>query len=202
MWKWRISPFFREVFLQLLKFSHLVKGRLKFQLDLERTNTSHVFTLLGVSWVKSTVTTTCKTDAFYMVCSMVYVQVAIVAYFSHVHQMFQTSSIMDIPLDMGAVHETTKSKMITKFTGLRNVILLSRLSVLQLFVCQCMQCVGANFFLLFSFSHTYLLTCIIFLFALRYFVNYAPLLGAVCKFGYSLLSRPFFIYQSFTCLSV
>ena len=29
-------------------------------------------------------------------------------------------------------HETTKSKIITKFTGLRNVILLSRLSALQL----------------------------------------------------------------------
>ena len=44
-----------------------------------------------------------------------------------------------------------------------------------------------NFFLLFSFSYTYLLSCILFLFALRYFVNYAPLLRAVCKFGYSLL---------------
>ena len=43
MWKWRISPFLREVFLLLLQFSHLIKGRLKFQLDLERTNTSHVF---------------------------------------------------------------------------------------------------------------------------------------------------------------
>ena len=39
---------------------------------------------------------------------------------------------------------------------------------------------------------TYLLSCILFLFALRYFVNYAPLLRAVCKFRYSLLSRPFF----------
>ena len=39
---------------------------------------------------------------------------------------------------------------------------------------------------------TYLLSCILFLFPLRYFVNYAPLLRAVCKFRYSLLSRPFF----------
>ena len=36
--------------------------------------------------------------------------------------------------------------------------------------------VGANFFLLFSFSYTYFLSCIIFLCALRYFVNHAPLL--------------------------
>ena len=140
MWKWRISPFLREVFLLLLRFSHLVKGRLKFQLDLERTDTSLVFTLLGGSWVKSTAISTCKTDAFYVLFSMVCVQVAIVANFSHVHQMFQASSIVDILLDMSAVHETTKSKMITKFTGLRNVvILLSRLFALQLFVCQCMQ---------------------------------------------------------------
>ena len=134
MWKWRISPFFREVFLLLLQFSHLVKGRLKFQLDLEQwTNTSHVFTLLGVFWVKSSVTVTCKTDAFYIVCSMVYVQVAVVAYFSHVHQIFQASSIMDILLYMSAVQETTKSKIITKFTGLRNVDLPSN----SLFVIVC-----------------------------------------------------------------
>ena len=140
MWKWRISPFLREVFLLLLQFPHLVKGRLKFQLDLERTDTSLVFTLLGGSWVKSTAIITRKTDAFYVLFSMVCVQVAIVANFSHVHQMFQASSIVDILLDMSAVHETTKSKMITKFTGLRNiVILLSRLFALQLFVCQCMQ---------------------------------------------------------------
>ena len=51
---------------------------------------------------------------------------------------------------------------------------------------------GANFFpFVFRFL-TYLLSCILFLFALRYFVNYAPLLRAVCKFRYSLLSRPFF----------
>ena len=140
MWKWRISPFLREVFLLLLQFSHLVKGRLKFQLDLERTDTSLVFTLLGGSWVKSTAIITRKTDAFYVLFSMVCVQVAIVANFSHVHQMFQASSIVDILLDMSAVHETTKSKMITKFTGLRNVVIfLSRLFALQLFVCQCMQ---------------------------------------------------------------
>ena len=135
-----ISPFLREVFLQLLQFSHLLKGQLKFQLDLERTNTSHVFTRSGGSWVRSTATITWKTDPFYILCSMVYVQVAIVANFSHVHQMFQASSIVDILLDKSAVHETTKSKMIIKFTGLRNVvILLSRLFALQLFVCQCMQ---------------------------------------------------------------
>ena len=32
-----------------------------------------------------------------------------------------------------------------------------------------------------------------FSFALRYFVNYAPLLRAICKFRYSLLSRPYFL---------
>ena len=90
------------------------------------------FSLLGVFWVQSTVTITCKTDAFYIVCSRVYVQVAVAVYFSHVHQMFQASCIMDILLDMSVVHETTKSQIITKFTGLRNVILLSRLSALQL----------------------------------------------------------------------
>ena len=40
---------------------------------------------------------------------------------------------------------------------------------------------------------TYLLSCILLLFALRYFVNYAPLLRAVCKFCYSLLSRPYLL---------
>ena len=60
------------------------------------------------------------------------------------------------------------------------------------------QTVGANIFpFVFRFL-TYLLSCILFLFALRYFVNYAPLLRAVCKFRYSLLSRPFF----FTSLRV
>ena len=51
--------------------------------------------------------------------------------------------------------------------------------------------VGVNFFpFVFRFL-TYLLSCILFLFALRYFVNYAPLLSAVCKFRYSLLSGPY-----------
>ena len=64
--------------------------------------------------------------------------------------------------------------------------------------------VGANFFLLFSFSYTYFLSCIIFLCALRYFVNYTPLLRAVCKFGYSLLSRPYFtrVASVYQCNSV
>ena len=53
--------------------------------------------------------------------------------------------------------------------------------------------VGAIFFpFVFRFL-IYLLSCSLFLFALRYFVNYAPLLRAVCKFGYSLLSPPFFV---------
>ena len=52
---------------------------------------------------------------------------------------------------------------------------------------------GANFFpFVFRFL-TYLLSCILFLFALRYFVNYAPLLRAICKFRYSLLSRPYLL---------
>ena len=47
------------------------------------------------------------------------------------------------------------------------------------------------FLLFFVFS----LTCyrVFFFFSLRYFVNYAPLLRAVCKFRYSLLSRPYFL---------
>ena len=62
--------------------------------------------------------------------------------------------------------------------------------------------VGANFSLLFSFSYTYLLSCILFLLALRYFVNYAPLLRAVCKFSYIACYLTLFFTQSFTCLSV
>ena len=54
------------------------------------------------------------------------------------------------------------------------------------------MCWGQFFSFCFRFL-TYLLSCILFLFALRYFVNYAPLLRAVCKFRYSLLSRPFFL---------
>ena len=56
-----------------------------------------------------------------------------------------------------------------------------------------MVIVGADFFLLFFRFLTYLLSRILFLFALRYFVNYAPLLRAVCKFRYSLLSRPYLL---------
>ena len=52
---------------------------------------------------------------------------------------------------------------------------------------------GQIFFLLFFRFLTYLLSCIIFLFALPYFVNYAPLLRAVCKFRYSLLSCPYLL---------
>ena len=56
--------------------------------------------------------------------------------------------------------------------------------------------VGANFFpFVFVFSH---LLVIVYSFSFRspvLFVNYAPSLRSVCKFGYSLLSRPFF-YQS------
>ena len=63
------------------------------------------------------------------------------------------------------------------------------------------QYVGVNFFpFVFRFL-TYLLSCILLLFALRYFVNYAPLLRAVCKFGYSLLSRPYLL-PVFTCVFV
>ena len=52
-----------------------------------------------------------------------------------------------------------------------------------------------KFFFPFVFGQvlTYLLSCILLLFALRYFVNYAPLLRAVCKFRYSLLSGPYLL---------
>ena len=53
--------------------------------------------------------------------------------------------------------------------------------------------VGGKFFPFVLGFLTYLLSCILFLFALRYFVNYAPLLRAICKFRYSLLSRPYFL---------
>ena len=62
--------------------------------------------------------------------------------------------------------------------------------------------VGANFFPLVSLSNSYLLWCILFLFALLYFVNYAPLLRAVCKFGYSLLSAPLFLPEFYVFISV
>ena len=52
------------------------------------------------------------------------------------------------------------------------------------------NCWGKFFPFVFRFL-TYFLSCVLFLFALRYFVNYAPLLRAVCKFRYSLLSRPY-----------
>ena len=51
---------------------------------------------------------------------------------------------------------------------------------------------GQIFFLFFRFL-TYLLSCILFLFALWYFVNYAPLLRGIRKFRYSLLSRPYLL---------
>ena len=65
--------------------------------------------------------------------------------------------------------------------------------------------VGAIFFFFFSpfvFRFlTYLLSCILF-FTLRYFVYYAPLLCAVCKFHYSLLPRPYFIASFYGAISV
>ena len=65
-----------------------------------------------------------------------------------------------------------------------------------------MVSVGAIFFpFVFRFL-TSLLSCILFLFALRYFVNYAPLLRAVCKFRYSLLSRPPFFLPVYVSISV
>ena len=54
--------------------------------------------------------------------------------------------------------------------------------------------VGANFSFCFRF-----LTLVIeysFCFALRYFVNYAPLLRAVCKFGYIVCYLALFIPES------
>ena len=53
--------------------------------------------------------------------------------------------------------------------------------------------VGAIFFTFVFRFLTNLLSCILLLFALWYFVNYAPLLRAVCKFRYSLLSRPYLL---------
>ena len=122
-----LSP--RGFFFQLLQFSHLIKGRLKFQLDPERTNASHVFALLGFSWVKSTVTITCKTDAFYIVMLDVLCASSRCCLLqSCASNVSSLITIIYVLLDMSAVHETTKSKLITKFTDLRNVILLSRLS--------------------------------------------------------------------------
>ena len=60
--------------------------------------------------------------------------------------------------------------------------------------------VGADFFpLFFVFSLTRYR--VFFFFSLRYFVNYAPLLRAVCKFRYSLLSR-LFITSFYVSISV
>ena len=48
------------------------------------------------------------------------------------------------------------------------------------------------------------LTCyrVFFTVSLRYFVSYAPLLFAVCKFRYSLLPRPYLLPVFFTGLLV
>ena len=81
-----------------------------------------------------------------------------------------------------------------------NMYHVNRISCSHLFK-SILGCWGKFFPFVNSFSYTYLLSCILFLFALRYFVNYPPLLRAVCKFGYSLLSRPVFT-RVFTCLSV
>ena len=62
--------------------------------------------------------------------------------------------------------------------------------------------VGANFPLLFSFPYTYLLSCILFLFALRHFVNYAPLFCAVCKFSYIVYYLTLFIPEFYVSISV
>ena len=65
--------------------------------------------------------------------------------------------------------------------------------------------VGANFSLLFSFPYTYLLSCILFLFALRYFVNYAPLFCTVCKFSYIVCYLTLFftrVLRVYQCNSV
>ena len=62
--------------------------------------------------------------------------------------------------------------------------------------------VGANFSLLFSFSYTYLLPCILFLFALRYFVNYAPLFCTVCKFSYIVCYLTLFLPEFYVSISV
>ena len=70
-------------------------------------------------------------------------------------------------------------------------------------LCNCkvftfIEIVGANFSLCFHF-----LTChrVIF-FALRYFVNYAPLLRAVCKFNYIICCLATFSLPVFSCLYV
>ena len=62
--------------------------------------------------------------------------------------------------------------------------------------------VGANFSLLFSFPYTYLLSYILFLFALRYFVNYAPLFCTVCKFSYIVCYLTLFLPEFYVSISV
>ena len=62
--------------------------------------------------------------------------------------------------------------------------------------------VGANFPLLFSFPYTYLLSCILFLFALRHFVNYTPLFCTVCKFSYIVYYLTLFIPEFYVSISV
>ena len=62
--------------------------------------------------------------------------------------------------------------------------------------------VGANFPLLFSFPYTYLLSCILFLFALRYFVNYTPLFCTVWKFSYIVCYLTLFLPEFYVSISV
>ena len=59
-----------------------------------------------------------------------------------------------------------------------------------------------NFFSLLCFSFSHLLVIVYSFFTLRYFVYYAPLLCAVCKFRYSLLPRPYFIASFYGAISV
>ena len=62
--------------------------------------------------------------------------------------------------------------------------------------------VEANFSLLFSFSYTYLLSCILFLLALRYFINYTPLFCSVCKFSYIVCYLTLFLPEFYMSISV
>ena len=65
------------------------------------------------------------------------------------------------------------------------------------------SCWGKFFLLLFFvFSLTRYRVIFFFFFSLRYFVNCAPLLCAVCKFRYSLLPRPYFIASFYRAISV
>ena len=61
---------------------------------------------------------------------------------------------------------------------------------------------GQFFFLSFCFLFSHLLVIVYSFFTLRYFVYYAPLLCAVCKFRYSLLPRPYFIASFYGAISV